>query len=326
MNNYNITKPLLTVEGQINHLKEKGVKFEIISEEDALNYLSQNNNYFKLTAYRKNFEKNQMGVNAGKYSNLDFAMLVDLAVIDMRLRYLLLTMCLDVEHYLKVDIIRKTEERGDDGYKIVKDFINSLIENDNNDNEYQKHQRYPALLAELNRNEKNLYCGDLIAKYKDNYPIWAFVELISFGKLLELYRFFVLLDEDKKAKSLYYRLKPIKDLRNACAHNNCIINDLRPTRKKPIYPTDNAINKALSKIGDETRTAKLSNERLRQIATLLYTYNEIVPHLGVYKHRTEELHAFVERTQRNSNYYKADSLINTSLNFIKKIVDKWFPL
>lgn len=48
-----ITKPKLSLEGQIEHLKKKGVLFNIMNEESAKEYLTQHNNYFKLTAYRK---------------------------------------------------------------------------------------------------------------------------------------------------------------------------------------------------------------------------------------------------------------------------------
>ena len=48
-----ITKPKLSLDGQIEHLKEKGVRFNIMNETEAKEYLTQNNNYFKLTAYRK---------------------------------------------------------------------------------------------------------------------------------------------------------------------------------------------------------------------------------------------------------------------------------
>lgn len=46
-----ITKPKLSLEGQIEHLKEKGVLFNIMDEESAKEYFTQHNNYFKLTAY-----------------------------------------------------------------------------------------------------------------------------------------------------------------------------------------------------------------------------------------------------------------------------------
>jgi abortive infection bacteriophage resistance protein len=49
----NVIKPKLSLDGQIEHLKEKGVLFNIMDETVAKEYLAQNNNYFKLTAYRK---------------------------------------------------------------------------------------------------------------------------------------------------------------------------------------------------------------------------------------------------------------------------------
>jgi hypothetical protein len=50
-------KPILGTDGQIRHLQSKGVKFNIMTVEEATEYLNKNNNYFKLTAYRKNFPK-----------------------------------------------------------------------------------------------------------------------------------------------------------------------------------------------------------------------------------------------------------------------------
>ena len=64
-----ITKPRLSLEGQVEHLKQKGVLFNIMDEEAAKEYLTQNNNYFKLTAYRKNYDKHPDGENKGKYIN-----------------------------------------------------------------------------------------------------------------------------------------------------------------------------------------------------------------------------------------------------------------
>lgn len=40
----NREKPILDTDGQIEHLKSKGIKFEIMSIEEAKNYLNNNNN------------------------------------------------------------------------------------------------------------------------------------------------------------------------------------------------------------------------------------------------------------------------------------------
>ena len=62
-----IKKPKLSLDEQIEHLKDKGILFNIMDESDAKKYLEQNNNYFKLTAYRKNYNKHPDGKNKGKY-------------------------------------------------------------------------------------------------------------------------------------------------------------------------------------------------------------------------------------------------------------------
>lgn len=94
---YKELKPMLNAEELIKHLESKGVKFELTSIQDARKYLEENNNYFKLVSYRKNFSKYEQGNNKGKYINLDFKMLEDLSIIDMRLRKTMLSIVLDKE-------------------------------------------------------------------------------------------------------------------------------------------------------------------------------------------------------------------------------------
>ena len=50
-----------------------------------------------------------MGVNKGKYLNLDFAYLKDLGIIDFRLRMILFKMINSIEHYLKLRILKYIE-------------------------------------------------------------------------------------------------------------------------------------------------------------------------------------------------------------------------
>lgn len=50
-----ITKPILDLDGQVKHLKDKGVRFDIMDEDAAKEYLLEHNNYFKLTAYRRKY-------------------------------------------------------------------------------------------------------------------------------------------------------------------------------------------------------------------------------------------------------------------------------
>lgn len=98
-------KPILTIEQQIEHLKQKGVAFELCSEEEAADYLRDKCNFFKLASYRKLFSKYEGGPRDGRYVDLDFGQLLLLATLDQELRHALLGMTLDIEHFQKVTLL-----------------------------------------------------------------------------------------------------------------------------------------------------------------------------------------------------------------------------
>lgn len=60
-----------------------------------------------------------------------------------------------------------------------------------------------------------------------------------------------------------YMLMDVRELRNACAHNNCIINDLRADTSE--YPANYRVLNAVARIGisKKVRDNKLSNIRMK---------------------------------------------------------------
>ena len=310
----NITKPKLSLDGQIEHLKENGVRFNIMNETEAKEYLAQNNNYFKLTAYRKNYAKHPAGENKDKYINLEFAYLVDIAVIDMQLRYRIVHMALDIEHHTKLQLLRKMDEHNEDGYQIVQDYLGSLSEN-------QK----KICDGEINRNKGNIYCGDIVDKYFGAYPIWAFVEIIPFGRLVSFYDFCADRFSDRDMKDNYYRLLTCKEIRNASAHSNCILNDLRAGTA--VHSTNSAVTKALMKIpkmNSKFRKNRMSNARIQQLVTLLYMNKTMVESEGILKSESEQLQKVIKRVNKNYEYYELSPVIKGTFDFLKLVVDSWF--
>lgn len=139
-------KELLTTDALIKHMKTKGITFNLIDETAAKHFLEEHNYYFKLSAYRNNYLKHQTGDNKGKYIHLDFSYLKELSVIDMHLRYLLLELCLDIEHAIKIALINDAViNPEEDGYKII--------------NKYLQHYTISATT------HKGAYCSDLINKH-----------------------------------------------------------------------------------------------------------------------------------------------------------------
>ena len=98
-------KTLLKPSELVDSMEKRGITFNITSKKSAIHFLNEHNYYFKLAAYRANYDKYPMGQLKGKYINLDFAYLQELSTIDMHLRYLILKMCLDIEHQTKVLLI-----------------------------------------------------------------------------------------------------------------------------------------------------------------------------------------------------------------------------
>lgn len=319
-------KPKLSYQEQIEHLKAKGVLFNNISEQDALQYLKENNNFFKLSSYRKNFAKDISGQH---YLHLDFSMLIDLAVIDMYLRFLVLKLSLNIEHFAKVNLMRKiTTDSEEDGYSIVEDYFNTLSDRESS-----------YIKMELERNAKSPYCKQAYQKYKQRLPVWVFIEIISFGSFLSFYKFCAERfrsragAHDKKLRKMcndmtndFYLMLSVKRIRNAAAHNNCIINDLRtqPSKKAVSFELVRALRNDLG-FGQESIQKKISNIRIAQILTCLYMHKKLVSSPAINSHLSEELHNFVSRLFAKSKYDN-NLLIKSTFDVLSAVVDKWYPI
>lgn len=203
----NSIKPKYTYPQMIEHMKDKGIKFELVSEEEAIQMLATKNYYFKLTSSRKNFHK-----VGGQYEHLDFAYLTDLASIDMQLRGYLLRISLDIEHGIKTRIIDLiTKDPREDGYSVVKDFSKF------NQRGYDQTMKY------LRRND---YLHDMYIKHRNHPSIWMFLEVATFGVLSRFVDFYYERSRNKDVKVAHTLLKYAKHIRNASAHNNAIMVNL----------------------------------------------------------------------------------------------------
>ena len=208
---------------------QKGINFKYTSEADAENYLTDVNNYLRTAAYRKNYQKHTKGINNGKYICLDFAFLQELSTIDMHFRFIVSKMCLDIEHDLKVKMLKDIEnDSSTDGYDIVKHFLDQ--------NAY--------IIVKLEANSASPFTSDLIYKYfsiqriynaakqkkenkivsYDDCPAWVLLEMLTFGDFIKFYEFYYSYRNFPKLSTPVINL--VKSLRNGAAHNNCILADL----------------------------------------------------------------------------------------------------
>lgn len=318
-------KPQLTPEEQLIHLREKGVKFNFFSESDAVEYLSKNNNYFKLRAYRESFPKYIGGEKDDTYIDLDFAMLKDLAIIDMRLRYVLLLMSLDIEHFEKVRLLKYISESSNDGYDIVNRYFSDLKKIDDDDSSYKP---YALIMNQIHRNKDSDYCGGIIKKYDGHYPVWVFVEIIPFGSFISFLKYCGEFFNEKDFIDDFYLLKDVKRLRNAAAHNNCLIHNLLPNTTN--HKTNFKVNRFLSNpkfgISKNVRIRKMSNSAINDIVTLIYAHVNIVSSSGNLQAQENSLRSVIERCYKHIDYYKGNDTILTAFDFLKKVVDNAYEL
>lgn len=100
-------KPLLTASEQVAHLKSRGITFDLCTEAEAANYLECGNNYLRAASYRKLYPMKLDGPHAGGYIGLDFAALMAPSSADRTLRSALREICIDVEHFARLDLINR---------------------------------------------------------------------------------------------------------------------------------------------------------------------------------------------------------------------------
>lgn len=309
-----ISKPILSIADQVIHLESKGVQFSIMDKPAALHYLEYENNYFRLASYRKNYSKNPGGIHVGKYIDLEFAYLVDLAAIDMQLRYCIMQMALDIEHHIKLDLLRSLYDRGEDGYSIVCDYRSSLTD--------AQRDIYDNEISRMNR---NIYCGDLLRKYSSSLPVWVMFEVIPLGRLVSFYEFCANRFADKNMIYTYYQLLVCKEIRNASAHSSCILNDLRSGSIR--YRTSSKVTQAIASIPGMNRNLRrnrMSNNRIQQIVTLLYTYNQIIRDNDMKRTASDRLSDLKDRMSQHIDYYYRNCVICNTFEFLREIIDAWY--
>ena len=301
-------KQLLSIEELIQHMKNRGITFNEISENDAKQFLQNNNYYMKLAAYRANYDKCDTGKRQGQYKKLDFGYLKELSTIDMYLRYIVMDMCLDIEHVIKVRLIKNiTNNPSEDGYDIVRKFI---AQDDN-----------LRILKNIRSHKSGEYCKDLVEKYYPYFPVWVFVELISFGDLLYFCSFY---EKIYGVQIINNKLmNTVRDVRNAAAHSNCLLNKMteKIDSTKQVNNEISSFIIGMKNISKTSRVNNLSYKFTNSFVTVLYVYDSLMNEIPKQK-RYKEIQEFMNgRVVKNKQFFQSNSKIVGVYNFHKKVID-----
>ncbi len=298
------------IDAQIAKLKEQGVTFDICTESDAREYMAEKCPAFKTCAYTRLFDVHAEGENEGKYMDLDFGQLKYLADIDQCLREILLAMSLDIEHFCKTRLITECAVTEADDHAVMADYWSS-----------QDDRQRKYIEREIARSKNDPTNDYIFEEYGDNLPLSAFVEVVPFGTIVGLIRYCGTCSDDKQMIADYFILRTVQSLRNACAHNSCILLDLFPhTDDEKVAPPE--INKALSTIGMSKRLRHrwLQTIPTAKIASLLYLYSTMVPEGGTRTRRLDDLKRYLGEIEKGS-VLPVENPTMAALAFVKRLTE-----
>lgn len=300
-------KPKLNFQEQIAHIEAKGISFSLISKEEAENFLSEANTYFRIKSYCKNYHKYPDNhPNAGKYINLDFLYLKELSILDFRLRRVLLKMVIDIEHKLKTMLLKTvTLNKEDDGYSIVDDFM--------------KLEQNCSIDIENACKNKSSYTYTLAKKYESDYPIWCFIELLSFGNFIKLYTFYMETFFPKSKNKIETLLWNVRIIRNAVAHNSCLLNNISLiTKTQKNYKLSEILSNSnfTKKLYKQNKNKKL----LYDIISVFYVYFSITTNEKNKKEMIDELDEKIFKRIDKNKYFVKNKNISDFFELLKIVV------
>ena len=303
----------LSISEQIQDMHKKGITFEVTDKQTAAKFLKYNNYYFKLKSYGKNYDKYLATDKKGLYINLDFAYLQELSTLDMYLRKTIISMSLDIEHALKTQLLYDlTQNDSEDGYHIVEQYLNA------------NYMRIKSLHNKIGKSA----ASDLIEKKKnqnDSYALWEIVEVMSFGEFIDLYQLYYTTYPSKSNDYSSY-LWSIKFLRNAAAHNNCLLNSLKAPYHITIHKTKE-IQFEISKINSispKSRQKWLTNPVIHDFIVLVLVFLKLIKSNGIKQAGIKQLQwLFETRMPLHKQYFEKNSSILESYRFTAKVV-KYF--
>ena len=323
-NDYGEKPEYLDFAGQIRALASWGIRFDgRYNEEEAKRYLQNNNSFFRLVSYCDSFEHHSTADGQRRYEQVDFEQLVDLSVIDFRLREVLLLLTIHIEHHLKIKLSGILRQRGFDPLDTVYEF------------ESQGGLNY-SLRTILERAGRSDYARDIYAEYEPEVPVWVVLELLQLGELQVFVNFlrYRLREgslEREELDHLFYELGSARSLRNAAAHNTGILNGLLRQDERALSDRIyNVLIEAEDADGhylfeeqelDDSRMARA----LKDITTTLYLHHHLVTSRGVSESIAERL-AELEARFTKRIPWSLTTTVGQSLDYISRVIKLWFLL
>lgn len=210
-------QPSMTIDEQVENLKSLGL---IINDEEYAKKILNDISYFRLVkAYSLGFKSKNGEYNDG----VTFEQIIELYLFNANFRQITFAEIEKIEVNVRCRVANYfAETYGVLGYKEAANFV---------DEEYHK-MFIEDIKEEVGRNSK----APFVRNFRDNYeggelPVYALVEVFSFGTLSKFYKNMKNIDKKAVAKSfgigytyLESWLESISYVRNICAHYGRLYN------------------------------------------------------------------------------------------------------
>ena len=267
-----------TYEEQLNILRERNVA---IKDSASCIAVLESVNYYRFTAYFLPFKQED-----GSYRNgTDFQQVYRIYEFDRKLRSVLLAALEEVEIYIRAKFAYfHAHKYGAEGYMDAANYSDH----------HQAEKFKDNLAREISSNSRSAFVIHHNSHYDGRFPIWAIVELFTFGMLSRFYSDMKTADQKQIARNLYNTipknviswLRCCTDLRNVCAHYGRLYYRIFPATPANVDASPSQSRQlwgailALKALYPDSH--KWNNEILCQLCALLEEYHQDISlgHIG----------------------------------------------
>lgn len=299
---------------QKDFLIELGVKFNEFSDEELKDLYSYEIYPYKLSLYVNAFEKN---IKKNSYI-VNVRQLVYIFKIDSIIKNTLTPLIKDIEANLKIELINEvTKCKEEEKKEIINSF---LIKN-------------PKIIESIYDKKDDSINAPYIEEGED-FKLDNIITFLSFGEFINLYRYFFKFKEIKNKKISY--LNSIKFLRNAIAHDNTILSNIRINYNyrhlydvnTNSYKITNDVNRVIKKIdliSINTRKICLNNGVIHDLTALLILLSIIDIKTDKKEIYIKEIKSIInDQILKNRILLGNNNYFQSVYSYFKKVVDFLF--
>ncbi|TQR53633.1 hypothetical protein DMC01_11000 [Campylobacter troglodytis] len=254
------------------------------------------------------------------YQNLDFAYLVDLSTIDMHFGRFVLRLTLDIEHILRTKLIADFSVTSEDGYSIIAEFLNSQ-------NGAETKSFLEKRIEKIKQNQQKSIeihsPSDLILqKYGiDDLAIWNIVEIVQFGSLVQLCKFFYGKYPNEEFKKVKDSIFNVSSLRNSAAHNSCLLANLNSIIKKPQRQTIDYLCNHIEKYKRAECEYMLKNRTINDFITSLVVFDKLCHSIPMKQAFYKDFLKFLKtRAIKHKKFYDSNTILTEKYHFVRIII------